>query len=251
MQPRYMLIKTAILDAIERGEMKPGSQVPSENQLAQQHNVSRMTARRALSEMVDDGILMRSQGIGTFVSDHRPMSSMLEIKSIRDEIEQRGHRYTNEILVLEIAPASADIAHRLAVDEGVEVYHSIIVHCENNLPVQYEDRWVNPAWIGDYLNKDFKAHTANYYLNQVAPLSQADHSVEAVIVEKDIANALLIKSKDPCLKITRRTFSRGANSTAQPKVMNENNYGNSGAVVSHAVLYHPGSRYRLGGHLEF
>ena len=60
MQPRYMLIKTAILDAIERGEMKPGSQVPSENQLAQQHNVSRMTARRALSEMVDDGILMLS-----------------------------------------------------------------------------------------------------------------------------------------------------------------------------------------------
>jgi len=41
---------------------------------------------------VDEGILMRSQGIGTFVSDSRPMSSMLEIKSIRDEIEQRGHR---------------------------------------------------------------------------------------------------------------------------------------------------------------
>ena len=89
MQPRYRVIKTAILDAIESGEMKPGSQVPSENQLAQQHRVSRMTARRALSEMVDEGILMRSQGIGTFVSDSRPMSSMLEIKSIRDEIEQR------------------------------------------------------------------------------------------------------------------------------------------------------------------
>ena len=48
------------------------------------------------------------------------------------------------LLLLLAAPASADIAHRLAVDEGVEVYHSIIVHCENNLPVQYEDRWVNP-----------------------------------------------------------------------------------------------------------
>ena len=48
--------------------MKPGDQVPSENQLAQQHGVSRMTARRALSEMVDEGILLRSQGLGTFVS---------------------------------------------------------------------------------------------------------------------------------------------------------------------------------------
>ena len=240
MQPRYRIIKTAILDAIESGEMKPGSQVPSENQLAQQHGVSRMTARRALSEMVDEGILMRSQGIGTFVSDSRPMSSMLEIKSIRDEIERRGHRYTNEILVLETTPASDAISQRLAVDVGETVFHSIIVHCENNLPVQYEERWVNPAWINDYLDKDFKAQTANFYLNEVAPLSQADHSVEAVIVEKDIAQALLIKPKEPCLKIARRTFSRGTG-----------NGKGAAAVVSHAVLFHPGSRYRLGGHLEF
>jgi len=255
MQPRYRVIKSAILDAIENGGMKPGSQVPSENQLAQQHGVSRMTARRALSEMVDEGILMRSQGIGTFVSDSRPMSSMLEIKSIRDEIEQRGHRYTNEILLLETAPASSDIAHRLAVDEGEVVFHSIIVHCENNLPVQFEDRWVNPTWIHDYLDKDFKAQTANYYLNQVAPLSQADHSVEAVIVEKDIAQALLIKPKEPCLKITRRTFSRvtssGAGERNGHKFSSTNNRTQNSAVVSHAVLYHPGSRYRLGGHLEF
>ena len=274
MQPRYRVIKTAILDAIESGEMKPGSQVPSENQLAQQHRVSRMTARRALSEMVDEGILMRSQGIGTFVSDSRPMSSMLEIKSIRDEIEQRGHRYTNEILVLETSPASDAIAQRLGIDVGEPVFHSIIVHCENNLPVQYEDRWVNPAWINDYLDKDFKAQTANFYLNQVAPLSQADHSVEAVVVEKDIAQALLIKPKEPCLKITRRTFSRvpsaitsdesniGEPSTANAKLknglkatsdtsLNNSPKASSSAVVSHAVLYHPGSRYRLGGHLEF
>ncbi|MCH2259044.1 MAG: UTRA domain-containing protein, partial [Alteromonas sp.] len=103
-----------------------------------------------------------------------------------------------------------------------------------------EDRWVNPAWINDYLDKDFKAQTANFYLNQVAPLSQADHSVEAVVVEKDIAQALLIKPKEPCLKITRRTFSRGAGKAT-----------GTSAVVSHAVLFHPGSRYRLGGHLEF
>ncbi|MEM7418307.1 MAG: UTRA domain-containing protein [Pseudomonadota bacterium] len=241
MQPRYVLIKTALLDAIEKGDMKPGEQVPSENQLAQQHSVSRMTARRALSEMVDEGILMRSQGIGTFVSDHRPMSSMLEIKSIRDEIEQRGHQYSNEILLLERTSASADIARRLGLSEGDDVFHSIIVHCENKLPVQYEDRWVCPKWIADYLDKDFKAQTANYYLNQVAPLSQADHCVEAVLVDKDIAQSLLIQHKEPCLKVTRRTFTRTK--------LQENTSDNT--VVSHAVLYHPGSRYRLGGHLEF
>ncbi|GEA05828.1 histidine utilization repressor [Alteromonas sp. KUL42] len=241
MQPRYVQIKTWILNAIEAGDMKPSEQVPSENQLAQQHGVSRMTARRALSEMVDEGILMRTQGIGTFVSDNRPMSSMLEIKSIRDEIEQRGHQYSNEVLLLEKVVVSSDIAHRLAVAEGSEVFHSIIVHCENTLPVQYEDRWVNPEWVPDYLEKDFKAQTANYYLNQVAPLSQADHSVEAVLVCEDIAHALLIQPSAPCLKVTRRTFTR-----VHAQDIHKNN-----GVVSHAVLYHPGNRFRLGGHLEF
>ncbi len=92
MQPRYIAIKSLILDAIAAGHMEPGDQVPSEKQLAQQHAVSRMTARRALSKMVDEGIILRSQGIDTLVTDHRPMSQMQEIKSIGDEIEDHDHR---------------------------------------------------------------------------------------------------------------------------------------------------------------
>ena len=235
--------------------MKPGDQVPSENQLAQQHGVSRMTARRALSEMVDEGILLRSQGLGTFVSDHRPMSSMLEIKSIRDEIEHRGHRYANRIVLLEARKADHNIATHLAVNEGDEVFHSVIVHCENDLPVQYEDRWVNPQWAPDYLQSDFHAQTANYYLNLVAPLTQADHSVEAVIADEEIADALQIQTTEPCLKVTRRTYS-SIHSPQQAKASGlpqspASKEGKKQGVVSHAVLYHPGSRYRLGGHLDF
>ncbi|MFS1702424.1 UTRA domain-containing protein [Alteromonas sp. AMM-1] len=254
MQPRYIAIKSLILDAIEAGHMKPGDQVPSENQLAQEHGVSRMTARRALSDMVDEGILMRSQGLGTFVSDHRPMSSMLEIKSIRDEIEQRGHRYSNRIVLLETRSADHSIAAHLAVNEGDDVFHSVIVHSENGLPVQYEDRWVNPAWAPDYLRSDFHAQTANYYLNLVAPLTMADHSVEAVLAAADIAHELHIQPTEPCLKVSRRTYS----SIHSPLVTASGHTPGKSAekrrkqgVVSHAVLYHPGSRYRLGGHLDF
>ncbi|WP_334012553.1 UTRA domain-containing protein [Alteromonas sp. S167] len=250
MQPRYIHIKTLLLDAIEAGDMRPGDQVPSENQLAQTHGVSRMTARRALSEMVDEGILMRSQGVGTFVSDHRPMSSMLEIKSIRDEIEQRGHRYTNHILVLETLLAGTVLANKLAVNEKATVFRSVIVHCENTLPVQYEERWVNPMWLPDYLEKDLTSQTANFYLNEVAPLSQADNSVEAVLVNQDIAKALIIKNNEPCLKVSRRTFTRRSlnDTSLTPSTTNTQS---TNSVVSYAELYHPGSRYRLGGHLEF
>lgn len=232
MQPRFIQIKSAILDKIESGNMKPGDRVLSENQLAETHNVSRMTARRALTELVDEGVLARSQGLGTFVSDHRPMSSVLEIRSINDEITQRGHHYSNQVLLQQKILANGQQAAWLDVVQGSDLYHTRIVHCENDAPVQLEDRLVNPLWAPDYLQQDFARTTANQYLSKVAPLTQADHAIEAIIPTPDIASELDIPITQPCLQISRRTFSaRG--------------------IVSYALLFHPGNRYRIGGHLEF
>ncbi len=232
MLPRFVQIKSELLDKIEQGLMKPGDKVPSENQLAEQFSVSRMTARRALTELVDEGILLRSQGLGTFVSDHRPMSSMLTIKSINEETLQRGHQYTNEVLALNKVVSNEQQSAWLGVNQGATLFHSKIVHCENGFPVQLEDRLVNPLWAPDYLIQDFGQTTANQYLNRVAPLTQADHIVEAITPSEHIASLLNIDVLQACLKISRRTFS-------------------AKGIVSYAVLYHPGNRYRIGGHLDF
>ncbi len=232
MQPRFIQIKSAILDKIESGEMKPGDRVWSENQLAETHNVSRMTARRAVTELVDEGVLARSQGLGTFVSDHRPMSSLLEIRSINDEITQRGHQYSNQVIHQHKIAANVQQAAWLDVKNGSDLFHTLIVHSENGSPVQLEDRLVNPLWAPEYLLQDFEHITANQYLSKVAPLTQADHAIEAILPSTEIASNLDIPVTQPCLQISRRTFSaRG--------------------IVSYALLFHPGNRYRIGGHLEF
>lgn len=232
MQPRFVEIKSKLLEQIESGAMKPGARVPSENQLATEFSVSRMTARRALTELVDEGILMRSQGLGTFVSDHRPMSSMLAIRSINDEITQRGHHYSNLILNKESFAANAQQAAWLGINEGEQAFHTRIVHLENNQPVQLEDRLVNPLLVPGYLEQDFTQVTANQYLSEVAPLTEADHVVEAVNPTREIAAQLQIAISQPCLRISRRTYS-------------------AKGIVSYALLYHPGNRYRIGGHLDF
>lgn len=232
MQARFQMIKSLILDNISEGTMQPGDKVPSENQLAETHQVSRMTARRALTELVDEGILARSQGIGTFVSDHRPMSSMLEIKSIQDEIKHRGHKYANRQLLKQSIRANEQQSAWLDVPVGSDLYHTQIVHLENGLPVQFEDRLVNPLWAPDYLSQNFATTTANEYLSKVAPLTQADHIIEAILPNDFLLHTLQIDAAQACLKISRRTFS-------------------AKGIVSYALLYHPGNRYRLGGHLEF
>jgi GntR family histidine utilization transcriptional repressor len=212
--------------------MKAGDKVPSENKLSEQFNVSRMTARRALSELVNDGFLMRTQGLGTFVSDHRPMSSMLNINSIDDEIVNRGHRYSSLILMADAIQANEQQSAWLGVAEQTGIYRTRIVHLENGTPMQLEDRLVNPKWVPDYLEQNYEETTTSRYLSSVAPLTEADHMVEAISVEAKIADILNINLEQPCLKISRRTFS-------------------GKGIISYAQLYHPGNRYRIGGHLDF
>ncbi|WP_299084660.1 histidine utilization repressor [uncultured Paraglaciecola sp.] len=231
-QARFVQIKSALLDEIERGEMCPGDKVLSENQLAESFGVSRMTARRALTELVTEGILVRSQGLGTFVSDSRPMSSILEIRSIDDEIVQRGHSYSNQVLTVDKVLASEQQSVWLGVQANSVVFQTKIVHKENGLAIQLEDRLVNPTLAQQYIEQDFKLTTANHYLTKIAPLTEADHSVEAILPDNELAHILDIPIAQPCLKISRRTYS-------------------SKGVVSYARLYHPGNRYRIGGHLDF
>jgi GntR family histidine utilization transcriptional repressor len=232
MQPRFVRIKSKLLEQIESGELSSGDKVPSENQLAESFAVSRMTARRALTDLVAEGILLRSQGLGTFVADHRPMSSMLEIKSINEEITQRGHFYTNRMISIDTILANEQQSAWLNVEIQAELFHSKIVHMENSVPVQLEDRLVNPLWAPEYLQLDFQQITANQYLSKVAPLVQADHSIEAILPQAGVAVLLNISNKQPCLQISRRTYS-------------------AKGVVSYALLTHPGNRYRMGGHLDF
>lgn len=231
-QARFVQIKSALLDKIESGEMSPGDKVLSENQLAESFGVSRMTARRAVTELVTEGILARTQGVGTFVSDSRPMSSILQIRSIDDEIIQRGHRYSNQVLAVDSIQASEQQSAWLGVATNSVVFHTKIVHMENGLAIQLEDRLVNPALAPQYIEQNFMLTTANHYLTKIAPLTEADHSVEAILPNKKLAHLLDIAITQPCLKISRRTYS------------------NKG-VVSYARLYHPGNRYRIGGHLDF
>ncbi|MBO2673169.1 histidine utilization repressor [Shewanella algae] len=229
---KFARIKQYISDRIESGEWVEHSRVPSENQLAELFECSRMTARRALTELVDNGVLERSQGLGTFVAEFKSQSSMLSIRNIADEIKARGHGYSVQVLELTSIEALAPIAIALGLETGSRVFYSVLVHCEEGLPLQLEERFVNPQLIPNYLQQDFNLQTPHEYLSQVAPLTEARHTIEAIVANEQIRTRLAIPASEPCLQILRRTWSRQG-------------------VVSFARLIHPGSRFRLGGHLTF
>src|ERR1017187_4478631 len=91
LQPLYLKVKRNILDNMASGKWVAASRVPSENELVKTFGVSHMTANRALKELRDEGILVRIAGVGSFVADRHARAHPLEIRSIADEIRERGH----------------------------------------------------------------------------------------------------------------------------------------------------------------
>lgn len=227
----YARIKRHVVARIESGEWSVASRVPSENQLAAEFGVSRMTARRALLELMHEGLLVRSQGLGTFVADRKPVLSMLEVRNIAEEIADRGHRYDNHVMRMEEVIASEAIGMYLGVLPGTKIFHSIIVHIDNTVPVQIEDRSVNPRVAPEYLQQDFSRVTPNAYLSSVAPIESVEHVVEAILPTAEMVQWLQLTPPAACLQINRRTWALGQ-------------------VASYARLVHPGNRYRLGGYVS-
>lgn len=232
MTAKFTQIKQHILTAIETGQWQEYDKVPSENELAQQFSVSRMTARRALQELSDSGMITRSQGAGSFVAPLKSQSGLLEIRNIADEIRARGHLHQSQVIELKEKPASPEVAAALGLTLHTPVYYSLVLHLDNGRAIQLEERYVNPSLVPQYLEQDFHSQTPHRYLCEVAPLTEASHMVEAVLANPEQQHWLSLQGNEPCLMLTRRTWS-------------------STGIVNYCKLLSPGHSYRLGGHLTF
>tara|TARA_R110002167_G_scaffold366330_1_gene594907 strand:- start:3144 stop:3848 length:705 start_codon:yes stop_codon:yes gene_type:complete len=224
-QPKYKLIAEFITDKLESKKWHEGYRIPSETELANQFSASRMTARKAVDEVVSLGLLKRIPSVGTFVKSTQPQSSLLEIKNIADEISSRGHSHKMTVLSkLSLVPNDA-VAISFPL-QSKTVFKIIIIHFENDIPIQLEERYVNAEKVPDFLQQDFSKITAHQYLTSVAPLTEAEITVEAVMPTKILKHNLHLNSNTPCLKVTRSTYSNG-----QP--------------ISFVVLYHPANMFKL------
>jgi len=229
--PQYLRVQTYLRDGITAGRWVAGDLLPSESELVQRFGVSRMTVNRALRELHQDGLLERVQGVGTFVAQLHRISSTLTVRDVHEEIAERGHQHGSRVQVIERVRATAQQAAVFGLRTGSALFHSVIVHTEDGLAIQCEDRLVNPACAPDYLAMDFSQTTPTNYLLQVAPLSEAQYTIEALLPGEQEARLLGISKRDPCLVLNRRTFSRGV-------------------TVTTVRLTYPGSRYFLQGSFQ-
>jgi GntR family histidine utilization transcriptional repressor len=186
-----------------------------------------MTVNRALRELAAGRVLTRVRRAGTFVADVRPESTLIEIRSIGEEVKLRGNQHTSKVLTLKRSTDSKAIGELGLPADGFTFY-SQIVHFENLLPIQYEERHVNPQLFPDYLEQDFSIQTPSEYMTRIAPAQRVQYWITAGQPNLRIRRLLRMLENEPSLVLHRRTWVENR-------------------VATDVLLWHPGQRYQLSG----
>ncbi|MEM7207635.1 MAG: histidine utilization repressor [Pseudomonadota bacterium] len=229
--PLYLQIKNAILEKVRSGEWQPGQKIPSENQLAEDLGASRMTINRPLRELTAEGVLKRVHGLGTFVAEPPRRASLIELKPIEVEIAEQGKSHRHEVQSLVEIKAKQALAERMNLLAGDTLFHIVVVHFQDGVPIQIESRHVNPAIVPLFIRVDFTDITPSQYLiDQVRP-DRLEHVVQAIMPDEYMARRLSIPVTEPCLRLNRRTWK-------------------GDDIVTDVSLVYPSSRYDLGAQFD-
>ena len=226
-EPIYRQIMQIIQQRIGSGEWPAGQKLPSENELVAALEVSRMTINRALRELTQQGLIRRVHGIGSFVAETPRHASLIELQDIALEIARDGKRH--HIWILQQTPILADavVAAALELAVGSEVFYLRAVHYQDDLPIQLESRYVNPAAMPHFMAQDFNRITPTAYLLEQFKPDEMEHRVSAVMPDPEVCGLLAMQPGQPCLQLIRRTW-------------------HDQQVVTHVTFSYPGDRYELG-----
>jgi GntR family transcriptional regulator len=150
--PRHFLVEKHLQDLIRSGDLKPGTPIPSECQLASEFGISRMTVRHALARLVHEGVIRRHRGKGSFVAEPRFQHTHL-YPSFEEEMQARGAKTSHRLLDRRVEPADGAVAERLGIPAGTSVLVLERQRLVDGQLVGYEIRYF-PRWVGDALTED-------------------------------------------------------------------------------------------------
>ena len=203
--PLYQQLFLILRDRVARGVIAPGARVPGENELAAEFGISRITAKRALNELADAGLVKRERGRGTRVLE-QPTVPVVSA-SIEGWLENVGHmQRTTRISLLEFGYVSAgrEVAAALEEEPGAEVQYTERVRSLGETPMSYLVGYV-PADIGRHYDADDLRETALLKLLERAAISVASarQRIGAAMAEPGPAQALGVHVGAPLLQVHR------------------------------------------------
>jgi GntR family transcriptional regulator len=198
--PRYLRLRDELAETLANGELAPGALLPSEGDLAARYNVSRVTVRRALSLLKDQGVVESRQGFGWFVADEPMRQSLDVLTTIDDQIAAAGRRPARRLLSFAFGPAPAHVAHILGATSVLEISRLNLADGE---PVGR-----NTAWVAEHLARGLSIEAVeSQSLHRLLPatVGSATQTITAERASAGDAKLLGVTAGTPLLRFNRTT----------------------------------------------
>lgn len=203
-EPKHEALRTALTALIDDG-LAPHEALPSERDLMQRYSVSRMTVRRAVERLTQEGRVYRVQGAGTFVADPATISKSLHLTSFSEDIRGRRMVPDSRLLVLERAEADLDCARDLFLAPGSAVVHLERLRTADGEPMCLENVWLPEALVPGLVDQG-EPHSLYVWLERAGAAPEtADQTIRATVVGPREAALLDVPPQFPALLVERVT----------------------------------------------
>ena len=208
--PLHHQLRAYLEDQISSGSWKAGDRVPSESEIGERFQISRTTVRQALGDLVNQGLLTRIQGKGTFVAQPRIQQYLAQLTSFTQDMRLRQRKPSSRVLQLGVVSSSAAVAQALQLQAGEPVIILKRVRMADDQPMAVEISYLPYLPFSRLVTEDMTNRslyeTLKNQFNIVA--TRALQQIEAIACPPEESKTLNIRKGSPVLHIYRTTFNQ-------------------------------------------
>ena len=206
--PMYVWIREALRTEITQGILKRGEQLPSEHALASKFGVSRMTLRQSIAELIDEGLLYRRHGVGTFVALPHLERDHTRLTNFFDLAKGEGIKARADLLVFQVIPAKQKVAKALDIKVGEAVIRVKTLRFANNLPITIHDAHIPHRLFSRLLDENLEVQNLWSLFEQCGyKVKRAIQRIEARQATKELAELMGITEGAPILYKERTVYA--------------------------------------------
>lgn len=207
--PLYYQLAEQLRESIESGALKPGEQLPSERELGEQHGISRMTVRQAITYLANKGTLVIKPGVGTFVAEPKLTTDALHLLGFTEEMLAQGREVTSRVLEQAVVVPPEGVASKLGLSGSSKTVKIVRLRLEDDIPLLLETTHI-PAALAPRLERQDLARNSLYALleNKYGlVLKRARQTFEATTANEYESELFGVPSHTPMLLSEGVTFS--------------------------------------------
>ncbi|KNE21806.1 GntR family transcriptional regulator [Virgibacillus pantothenticus] len=210
--PLYVQIADRLRDNIKMGKWKEGDKIPTEVELCNIYDVSRITIRKAIDELVKEDLLRRQRAKGTFVTSFvEPSDNFTVVKSFTEEMRELGEKARTMDVKLEITEADKRLAMYLNMNIGDKVMILKRIRGDSKQAFVYSVTYIKSDENFSLDPNDYYGSFYTYLNEHGIQVKDNKEVVEAILPNYEVRKALNINKNEPVLKRTRFTSCKSKN----------------------------------------